>query len=179
MGIPSTNHITITALGVDTPNTVEKFTQSIANCGGNILNTRMTTLGNDFAILLLVEGSWGTIAKIESLLKIIESKLNVITCCKRTTTRELKYKAMTYVVHVVTIDRVGILNDLSQFFSEEGINIEDITAHTYQANNGTRMVAITVNINISVDIHIPSLREKFMSYCDALNLDAGMEPLRD
>lgn len=179
MGIPSTSHITITALGADDPNTVEKFTQSIANCGGNILNTRMTTLGNEFAILLMVEGSWGAIAKIESLLKVMETKLGLVTCSKRTSPRELKYKAITYVVHVVTIDRVGILNDLSQFFSEEGVNIEDISAHTYQANNGTTMVAITMNINISVDVHIPSLREKFMSYCDALNLDAGMEPLRD
>ena len=86
---------------------------------------------------------------------------------------------MTYVVHVVTIDRPGIMNELAQFFTHQAINIEDVSAYTYSGYSNTRMVAMTMNINISVNVHIPSLREQFMNYCDALNLDAGMEPLRD
>jgi glycine cleavage system regulatory protein len=49
---------------------------------------------------------------------------------------------------------------LAQFFASNGINIEDINAHTYHTYAGTRMMSMTVNINIGVDVHIPSLRDK-------------------
>lgn len=173
------SYLVVTALGPDKPSVVNSFTKSITNCGGNILNTRMTTLGSEFAIMLLVEGTWGSIAKIETSLPSIEKKLGLVTNVRRTTPREPVKKTITYSVHAVTVDRGGIINDLAQFFASNGINIEDINAHTYHTYAGTRMMSMTVNINIGVDVHIPSLRDKFMLYCDALNLDAGMEPLRE
>jgi glycine cleavage system transcriptional repressor len=172
------SYLVITALGADKPNVVNQFTQSLTNCGGNILDTRMTTLGNEFGIMLLVEGSWGAIAKIETNLPVIEQKLGLVASMRRTTPRQVLKKTMTYLVHAVTIDREGILNDLAQFFTTQDINIEDINAHTYLAHTGTRMSSMTMNVNVPVNTHIPTLREKFMLYCDALNLDAGMEPLR-
>ena len=173
------SYLVITAQGADKPNVVNDFTQSLTNCGGNILNTRMTTLGSEFAIMLLVEGNWGAIAKIETTLPSIEKRLGLHTTLRRTNPREPLSQTIDYNVHVVTIDRGGILNDLTQFFAGQGINIADITAHTYHTHADTRMMSMSLNINIGIDTHIPSLRDRFMLYCDALNLDAGMEPIRD
>lgn len=173
------SYLVITALGPDKPNVVNQFTQSLTNYGGNIVNTRMTTLGSEFAIILLVEGNWGAIAKIETNLPGIEKKLGLVANIRRTNPNPKRKKTMTYLVHAVTIDRGGILNDLAQFFANQDINIEDMTAHTYHSHSGTRMMSVTLNVNIGVEVHIPLLREKFMLYCDSLNLDAGMEPLRD
>jgi len=179
MAAAMNSYLVITALGADKPNFVNQFTQSLTNCGGNILDTRMTTLGSEFGIMLLIEGSWGAIAKIETNLPAIEQKLGLIASMRRTTPRQALRKTMTYLVHAVTADREGILSDLAQFFTAQSINIEDINAHTYLAHTGTRMSSMTMNVNIPVDMHIPNLRDKFIAYCDALNLDAGMEPLRD
>jgi glycine cleavage system transcriptional repressor len=48
----------------------------------------MTTLGSEFAIMLLVEGTWGSIAKIETSMPSIEKKLGLVTNVRRTTPRE-------------------------------------------------------------------------------------------
>lgn len=173
------SYLVITALGADKPNVLNNFTQSLTNCGGNILNTRMTTLGNEFGMMLLVEGTWGAIAKIETSLPSIEKKLGLVSTIRRTNPREPISKTMTYVIHAVTIDRGGIINDVTQFFANQGINIEDINAHAYYTHAGTRMMSISMNINLASYVHIPTLRDSFMSYCDALNLDASMEPLRE
>lgn len=173
------SYIAITALVTDNHNIINQLTQHLVNCGGNILNIRMTTLGNECGIILLVEGSWGSIAKIEAVLPVLEQKLGVVITARRTTPQQKRLQTMSYLVHAVTIDREGILNDLIKFFVSQDINIEDINAHTYIAHTGTRMSSMTFNINITVNIHLPTLREKFMLYCDALNLDAGLEPLRD
>jgi glycine cleavage system transcriptional repressor len=173
------SYLVITALGPNQANIVNHITQSITNCGGHILDTRMTTLGNEFGIILLTEGTWGAIAKIETNLPNLEKKLGLIITMRRTTPKQWRKKTITYLVHAVTIDREGVLNDLTQFFSSQDISIADINSQTYIGNNGTRMSNMTMNVNISVNTHIPTLREKFSIYCDALNLDAGLEPLRE
>ncbi|HSX20830.1 MAG TPA: ACT domain-containing protein [Gammaproteobacteria bacterium] len=173
------SYLVITALGPDQVNMVNQLTHSITNYGGNILNTRMTTLGNEFGIMLLVEGSWNAVAKIEASLPGIEQRLGITTNVRRTTPKQKQKKTMPYLVHAVTNDREGILNDLAQFFAQQDIKIEDVRAHTYMAQTGTRMSSMSININIAVNTHLPTLREKFMSYCDELNLDAGLEPLHD
>lgn len=173
------SYLVITALGPDNPYVINQLTQNLTNCGGNILNTRMTSLGNEFGIMLLIEGSWGAIAKIEASLPLLEQKLGLVITVRRTTPKQPRLQTMSYLVHAVTIDREGIINDLAKFFTAQDINIEDVNAHTYLAHTGTVMSSMTLNINITVKTHIPTLREKFMLYCDALNLDASLEPLRD
>lgn len=173
------SHLVVTALGTDRPNIVHQLTQSLTHCGGNILDTRMTSLGSEFGVMLLIEGSWGAIAKIEASLSVLEEKLALIINVRRTTPRQPRLKTMNYLVHAVTVDREGIINDLAKFFTSQDICIEDVNAHTYLAHTGTRMSSMTINVNIDMDTHIATLREQFMLYCDALNLDASLEPLRD
>ena len=121
----------------------------------------------------------GAIAKIEAGLTAIGTKLGITVTVRRTTPKQPRLQTITYLVHAVTIDREGIINDLTKFFIMQDISIEDINAHTYLAHTGTRMSSMTININISSNTHLPTLREQFMLYCDALNLDAGLEPLRE
>lgn len=173
------SYLVVTALGADKPNIVHQLTHSFTHCGGNILDTRMTSLGSEFGVMLLIEGSWGAIAKIEANLSILEEKLGLVINVRRTTPKQPRLKTMNYLVHAVTIDREGIINDLAKFFSAQDIRIEDINAHTYLAHTGTRMSSMTINVNIPMNTHIATLREQFMLYCDALNLDASLEPLRD
>lgn len=173
------SYLVITALGPAEPEVVNQFTQSIVNCGGNILNTRMTTMGSEFGIMLLIEGTWGAIAKIETSLPAIEQKLGLVANIRRTNPRQMRKKTITYTVHAVTADREGLIHDMAQFFSAQDMYIEDVNAHTYLGNTGTLMSSMTININIPVNAHIPTLREKFLLYCDALNLDAALEPFRD
>ncbi|NNF67977.1 MAG: glycine cleavage system protein R, partial [Gammaproteobacteria bacterium] len=38
--------------------------------------------------------------------------------------------------------------------------------------------AVQMNINVPGQIHIAGLREEFMEFCDRLNLDAILEPVK-
>ena len=41
------------------------------------------------------------------------------------------------------------------------------------------MFSVQMFINIPAGIHIAGLREEFMEFCDQLNLDAIMEPVKN
>jgi glycine cleavage system transcriptional repressor len=40
------------------------------------------------------------------------------------------------------------------------------------------MCAVNITIGVPANIHIAMLREEFMDFCDDLNLDAMMEPVK-
>ncbi len=51
--------------------------------------------------------------------------------------------------------------------------------NTYKAvNTGASMFSMHMTVNIPADISIASIRGDFIEFCDQLNLDAIMEPLK-
>ena len=61
--------IVISALGGDRTGLVFDLTRVVLDCAGNIVDSRMSAFGNEFAMLLLVSGNWHTLAKLETELK--------------------------------------------------------------------------------------------------------------
>lgn len=139
----------------------------------------MTVLGGEFAILLLIEGPWNTLAKLESAVPELQEDLGLTIICKRTEGKVRSSNLLPYMVEVVSMDHPGIVNQLAEFFSERDINIEDMVTNSYSAaHTGTPMFSVHMSVGIPSEIHIAALREEFMDYCDALNLDAVIEPIK-
>jgi len=81
--------------------------------------------------------------------------------------------------NVVSIDHPGIVNRLATFFSDKQVNIEKMETDTYSAaHTGTQMFSVHMEVGIPADFQIADLREEFMDFCDELNLDAVIEPLK-
>jgi len=171
--------IAISALGSDRTGLVYDLTRVVADCGGNVLESRMTALGNEFAMLLLVAGNWHTLAKLEGeLVKLTESSGMTISM-RRTDQRPPRLDMVSYTVDVVCLDQPGVLHSLSGFFASRGIDIGDISTRIYNAaHTGAPMFSVYMVVLVPTRVHIAALREEFMDLCDNLNLDAILEPLK-
>ena len=62
-------HLAVSAIGSDRTGMVHDLTRVISDCGGSISESRMASLGNEFAMLVLVSGNWHSLAKLESELQ--------------------------------------------------------------------------------------------------------------
>jgi glycine cleavage system transcriptional repressor len=176
---PMKQLIAISAIGSDRTGLVYDLTRVVVDCGGNILESRMTALGNEFAVLMLVGGNWHTLAKLEGeLLKLGESSGLTITT-RRTEPRPSRADMVSYTVDVVCLDQPGVLHALAGFFSSRGIDIGDITTRSYNAaHTGAPMFSVYMVVHVPTRVHIAALREEFLDLCDHLNLDAILEPLK-
>ena len=65
--------IVISAIGTDRTGVVQDISKVILGCGGNIEESRMTTLGSEFAVLMLVSGNWHTLTRLERDLEKLEA----------------------------------------------------------------------------------------------------------
>lgn len=173
------NRLIISALGQDRPGIVNELSKVIYDSGCNIMDSHMSVMGGEFAIMLMTEGNWNNLVKLESALESLKSKLELIISTKRTSERATKQNVLPYAIEAVAVDHPGIVNQLTGFFSKRNINIEELRTDCYAApHTGTPMFTINMIVGIPAEQHIATLREQFMSFCDEYNLDAIMEPIK-
>ncbi len=172
--------IAISAIGDDRIGLVHDLSKVVADCGGSISESRMTALGSDFAMLLLVTGNWHSIARIETDLGKLAETSGITIQVRRTTERATREDMVPYSVDVVCIDQAGIVAGLSGFFSARGIDIGELSTRGYSAaHTGAQMFSVYMVVNVPSRIHVGALREEFMDFCDQMNLDAILEPVKN
>jgi glycine cleavage system transcriptional repressor len=171
--------IVISAVGTDRTGVVQDLTKVILSCGGNIDESRMTTLGSEFAMLLLVSGNWATLNKLEQGLNKLAEGNGLAIAIRQTDAKLPAGNRMPYAVDIVSLDQQGIVFNLANFFASRDIEIADVATRSYAAaHTGSPMFAIQMAINVPSTVHIAQLREEFLEICDRLNLDAILEPVK-
>jgi glycine cleavage system transcriptional repressor len=169
--------IVISALGSDRPGIVHALSRQVLQCQGNILDSRMTVLGGEFAVLMLVRGEDAALARLEADRERLERELGLLITLKRTRAADAERRAAIYQAEVVSMDHPGIVHEIAEFFSQRGINITDLTTSTYAAaHTGTTMFRLRLVLSVPAASSVTALREAFLDFCDARNLDATLTP---
>lgn len=170
---PMPEQLVITALGGDRPGIVDELSNILFDHDLNIEDSRMSVLGGEFAILLLVSGSTESVTRFIARNADLEEALQMKLLVKQTQTQSQQTGTVPYHVEVVSIDHLGIVHKLASFFSSRKINIVDLETERYAAaHTGTPMFALNMTIGIPSDQSISKLRDEFIAMCDELNLDA-------
>jgi glycine cleavage system transcriptional repressor len=172
-------HLAVSAIGGDRTGMVHDLTRVISECGGNIAESRMSALGSEFAMLLLVNGNWHTLARIESELQRLAESGALSVHLRRTEPKAVRSDMLPYSIDIVSLDQTGIVAGLSGFFSSRAIDISEVSTRSYAAaHTGAPMFAVQMIVNIPGKLQVAQLREDFMDFCDSLNLDAILEPVK-
>lgn len=172
-------YFVISALGKDRPGIVNQLSKAILDCGCNIEDSRMTVLGGEFALILMVSGHWGAITRLERQVPVLEKKLELTILARHTEPRTAVQDMVPYTVDVVAMDHPGIVHEIADFFATRDINIEEMSTWTYPAaHTGAPMFSLNMTVSLPAGVHIGRLRDEFTSFCDSLNLDATIEPTR-
>ncbi len=171
--------IVISAVGTDRTGVVQDLTKVILSCAGNIEESRMTTLGSEFAMLLLVSGNWATLNKLQQGLDKLAASKDLSIAIRQTDAKPASGNRMPYAVDIVSLDQQGIVFNLANFFAAQDIEIADVATRSYSAaHTGSMMFAVQMAINIPSTVNIAQFREEFLEICDRLNLDAILEPVK-
>ncbi|KRW59692.1 glycine cleavage system protein R [Pseudomonas sp. TTU2014-080ASC] len=144
-----------------------------------VISTRLSRHGEYSALVLQISGTWDALARLETTLPVLAKKhafsINVV----RSTAAETRPQALPYVAYVSAAYRPDILNELCQFFLDHRVELENLTCDTYTApQTGGIMLNATLTVTLPAGTQISWLRDQFLDFADALNLDALIEPWR-
>ena len=173
------NYLVVSALVENSSEIIRKFSKLSKTSGCNIVDSRFKVLGHELSVMIFLTGTWDAIAKIEDMLGILAKEHQIKILTNRTTVDKLQGDSMPYAVDVVGLDESGIIFDITDFMSSNNLIIHEMASNTYEASiTGAKMFSLHIMVNISLDSSIASIRSDFIEFCDHLNLDAIMEPVK-
>ena len=161
-------NLIITAIGSDRPGIVSELSGIISTHGGNVEESRMSRLGSDFAIIMLVSVStdWE-----ESLEVALQSINDLTISTKPTKIRELgdnkKYK-----INLNGADNEGIVKVLSKYLAENSINILEMETHISQAPiSGTPLFNLNASVSIPNDVEEKGIQSDLSQISQKLGVE--------
>ncbi|MGY0330193.1 glycine cleavage system protein R [Xylella fastidiosa subsp. multiplex] len=176
---PSENYLLINAYSMHPESPLLSVTRRIADSGCNLIEARLATVGRDVSITTLATGSWDAVAKLEAMLSRLEREEGLKLIWYRTGAKQTQSNLLPYIVEVIAADKQGILFQLADFFDRQGITIENLQSTRYRAmQTGAEMFSAQITIGIPANMHIAALRDDFLEFCDHLNLDAILDPMK-
>jgi glycine cleavage system transcriptional repressor len=173
--------LAITVLGSNQINFIAEILPVVHDCSCNILEIRSSHLGQSTAAYMLVQGNWNQIAKFENTLDNIQKRLDIKIHALRPDQKD-KSKGkdcVPYSLETISLDKDSVVESITSFLFDRNISIEEISGSSYQAPYIQSSVFSTKFV-ILVPPQLPllSLREEFLEFCDHLNIDAILEPIK-
>lgn len=171
--------LAITALGTNSTLYLNDVLSAINNCKCNLTELRTSQLAEAFAAYLLIEGDWNQIAKLESLLDSLQNRLGIQIQLIRPDDSKPLPQGIPYSLETMSLYRNDIVQDVTTFLMSRNIFIEELSASRYHAPYCNSPVFSTrFIVSIPSNIRLLSFREEFLDFCDNLNLDAILEPIK-
>jgi glycine cleavage system transcriptional repressor len=161
-------NIIISAIGSDRPGIVSELSGVITSHGGNVEESRMSRLGSDFAIIMLV-----TVApNWEESLEVALKSITELTITTKPTKLPQVSDGRQFRIDLSGADNEGIVKVLSKYLAEKSINILEMETHTSQAP-----VSGTPLFNLNAFVSIPNDVEEKLIQADLSQIaqDLGVE----
>lgn len=156
-----------------------KITSLASEMDCHIRHAQGQKLAGEHALIALISGNWNTIVKLEATLKRFSKTEGALLQMKRSKTIEDQVQLLPYFVEVLGLDELGTLNHICKFFSAERISIENLQIESYTSSaTNAPMFSLKVSLGIPSIMNIGDLRERFILFCEDLNIDGVIEPDR-
>ncbi len=173
-----TQSLVITAIGADHPGIVNDLTEVLLDANLNIEDSRMSVLGGEFAIILLVTGDSDAITSITHDQATLESRLGLSLLIKPTTSTSRREDSKAYMIRVEGMDNPGIVHKLARYLSQQSINIVNLQTHSGHApHTGTPLFTVHMQVDIPAAADIDAIQAGFSQTCDELSMDAEFNPI--
>ena len=162
------NSLIISAVGSDRPGIVSEISGAITSHGGNIEKSRMTRLGSDFTIIMLVkvDTNWK-----ESLVLALQA-IQQISIITKTTESKTVITGENCQITLSGPDNEGIVKVLSKYLAGKFINILEMETHISNAPvTGTPLFNLLAIITIPDNIDLPEIQSDLTLIAQKLGVE--------
>ena len=165
-------NIIISAIGSDRLGIVSELSGVITSHGGNVEESRMSCLGSDFAIIMLV-----TVAPDwEESLEVALKSITELTITTKSTNLSQVGDGRQFRIDLSGADNEGIVKVLSKYLAEKSINILEMETHTSQAPvSGTPLFNLNAFVSIPNDVEEKLIQSDLSQIAQNLGVEIQLD----
>lgn len=169
--------LVLTFIATDRPGLVERLSETVAEQGGNWLESRMAQLAEKFAGIARVEIADKKVAALTKALAALEKEgFHIIVDEAAATVKEAAGEAADsgalFNLDLVGPDQPGILRDITHCLAERNVSVEDLETDVREApmSGGLHFYA-TARVRVPKNMTADALRQALESLAGSLMVD--------
>ena len=170
-----TSAVVFTFVGADQPGLVEKLAQTVAQQGGNWLESRMSELAGQFAGIVQVGVSDAQFPALRAaLLALSSDDLSVVVASSRREAGAEDYRHLR--LSIVGNDRPGIVREVASALAARRINVREMdTSVTSAPMSGDPLFEAVAHIQVPKALDLAELNAQLDAIADALTVEIDLE----
>ena len=165
----------LTAFCKDRPGIVADITETIYENGCNLEDSTMTSMLDEFAIILLFSGnSEGLEDRLLKDCRRLERDKGITAFLRPVEVGERKAQKKTYAkrINVDGVDQSGIVYKVSRFLADNNINIENLSSRRLSSpETGTAIYSMEIRAQVPAEIKPNKLEEGLSRVGEDLNVE--------
>jgi glycine cleavage system transcriptional repressor len=171
-------NIVFTLTGPDRIGIVESVTKMLLDHGANVESSRMTRLGGEFAMLMLVSMPEQPASLDSDVEALIAQGYKVTTSLTQQTYAETHPGWLPFRIEVEGADHEGIIHQVARHLSERGINIESMeTGVDHAPVSGTPLFTMTAIVAVPPGLAAQEWEAALQEAGEVLNVDIRVTTL--
>jgi glycine cleavage system transcriptional repressor len=174
------SHLVLSALASDRPGLVAELTAFLTERGANIEDSRMTVLGGEFGMMVLIGGPGASLDRIVADAPAFGERTGASILVRRTKSPEDHRRAATipYVITADALDHEGIVRAVAHAIAELGINIVSLETSSYNAPvTGAALFRLEAQVDVPGGVALSRVRKTMDDVAQRENLDIEVRAL--
>jgi glycine cleavage system transcriptional repressor len=166
----------ITAIGQDRPGIVAEITGVLYRQGGNLEDTTMTRLRDQFAMMLVVQVAEEDVTAMETGLQVVAARLGLSLLVRPLSadTPGPEAPAEAYTVRVHGADRPGIVHAVTSALAQRSFNIIDLYTRSIVGAGGLVYVMV-LDVQAPTGAAVEELETELARLGGALGVELSLE----
>lgn len=165
----------MTAFGKDRPGFVADIARVIYENGCNLEDSNMTSVSDEFAIILLFSGrEEGIEEQLVKDCRRLEKEKGISAYIRPVSSgrAEPKEAFSIHTLHVEGLDKAGIVYNVSRYLADRNINIANLsTKLDFQPESGAAYYIMEIQIEVSKRASLDELEQGLTQIADELHVD--------
>ncbi len=172
-------NIVLTLTGRDKIGIVDNVASLIVKRGGNVESSRMTRLGGEFAMLMLVTVSDEEFSSLDQDFQQLRGEGYQVTLLQ-TESDSNKYAGwLPYEIEVTGADHEGIIHEIAHHLATQSINIENMDTSSAPAPmSGTPLFTMKGVVLVPPHLNFHVLSDELEEIGDKLNVNVKVEMVK-
>jgi glycine cleavage system regulatory protein len=167
--------LVLTVIGIDRPGLIQAVAATVAQCGGNWLESRMCRLGGQFAGIVHVSVSEEAHPNLVENLGLLQEEGLTITVFADVNDFESP-TGLSARLEIIGNDQPGIIRQITEILNEHQVNVEELQSEVLSAPMaGGLIFQAKTKIRLPASCHVHDLRKKLEALAADLQVDISFE----
>ncbi|MBS1954004.1 MAG: ACT domain-containing protein [Cyanobacteria bacterium SZAS-4] len=174
-------NVVLTGVGHDRVGIVAELAEILFEMGCNLLDSSMTLLRGEFAIILMIRQPDGqSLEQLKKRISEVETKLGLSIHVRELAegeAEEIEDVGDPYIISVYGADKPGIVSGITRVLADLGANVTDVeTKHTGE-RDGATVFLMVLEVTLPEKVSDAKLRATLEQASKRLNVNVSVQSL--